>query len=174
MTWFPRLLGIGTAAIGAAVVVRPDALASACGLADSDGKVRPGVAMLCRAVGARDLTSGLSMTFAPSPDPLRMAVVGRATADISDAVVLDLLRGDSQTRSMVATLAAGRGLLCALSGLTVRSDGTEEEAVELAGGKQAPKQRRANGECRAERPSPIRRWVSGIVDEELRDAGLIK
>lgn len=174
MTWFPRLLGIGTAAAGAFVVLRPETLTRACGLVDSDGEASPGVKVLCRGIGVRDVLSGLAMTFAPSPDTLRLAIVSRAAADIGDAVVLGLLYGDSKTRSLAATSAAGRGALCALSGLTVDSDSADEEAVELSDDQQTPRWRRDNRERHAtERVSPLRRWVSEIVEEELRDAGVV-
>ncbi|SDX63537.1 hypothetical protein SAMN05216215_101335 [Saccharopolyspora shandongensis] len=172
MTWFPRLLGIGTAAAGAVVVLRPEALASACGMGDSDGNVAPTTAVLCRGIGVRDVLSGLAMTFAPSPDTLRLAVVARATADFGDAAVL--LPGDSQARSIAATLAAGRGVLCALSGLTIRSDAADEEVVKSADDQQTYVWRRGHREGRAtDRMSPLRRWVSEIVEEELRDADLV-
>ncbi|MFI0464180.1 hypothetical protein ACH347_08890 [Saccharopolyspora sp. 5N102] len=174
MTWFPRLLGIGTAAAGAVVVLRPEALASACGMGDSDGNVAPTTAVLCRGIGVRDVLSGLAMTFAPSPDTLRLAVVARATADLGDAAVLDLLPGDSQTRNIAATLAAGRGVLCAVSGLTIRSDAADEEVVKSADDQQTYGWRRGHREGRAtDRMSPLRRWVSEIVEEELREADVV-
>lgn len=175
MTWFPRLLGIGTAALGAVVVCRPETLAGPCELTDSGGKTSPGVAMLCRGIGARDVVSGLAMTLAPAPGPLRMAVVGRVAADLSDALLLDSLRGGASARGMVATLAAGRGVLSALSGLVISSSTTDDELV-LPVEKTVPKrQRNDHKPCGVEeRPSPLRRWIGGIVDEELRDTGVIE
>ncbi|QIZ38559.1 hypothetical protein [Saccharopolyspora sp. ASAGF58] len=173
MTWFPRLLGIGTAAVGAVVVLRPETLASACGLCDSDGNVEPSTAVLCRGIGVRDVLSGLAMIFVPSQDTLRLAVVARATADFGDAAVLDLLPGASQTRNIVATLVAGRGVLCALSGLTIGSDAADEEAAELADDQQTCVWGRESREGRVTGwTSPVRRWVREIVEEELRDAGV--
>ncbi|WP_143121789.1 hypothetical protein [Saccharopolyspora antimicrobica] len=147
-------------------MLRPDTLAGPCGLTDATGRTSPGMAALCRSIGARDIVSGLAMTFAPGPDPLRLAVVARVAADLGDALLLDRLRSEHPARD-VATLAAGRGALSALSGLTIRSEPVEEEDV-------APVAEGARCECRAApHTSPLRRWVSGIVDEELRETGVL-
>lgn len=101
MTWFPRLLGIGTAGAGAVVVLPPEPLASACGPGDSDWNLEPSTAVRCRCSGVR----------APSRDTLRPTAVARVMADFGDATVLDLLPSDSQRRNIVATLVAGRVVL---------------------------------------------------------------
>ncbi|PKW15563.1 hypothetical protein [Saccharopolyspora spinosa] len=172
MTWFPRLLGIGTAALGATIVVRPETLAVPCGLTDAAGKTSPGMAALCRGIGARDVVSGLALAFAPSPNPLRLAVVGRVATDIGDALLLGSLKPEPPTRSTLATFAAGRGLLSALIGLTIGSVPADDESVE-PGDEEA--HRRDLHEHDTSDPSwHLRDWVSGIVDEELREAGLVR
>ncbi|WP_190812913.1 hypothetical protein [Saccharopolyspora pogona] len=85
--------------------------------------------------------------------------------DIGDALLLGSLKPEPPTRSTLATLAAGRGLLSALIGLTIRS-GPPDEAAEL-GGEEAHR-RDLHEHYTPERSWPLRDWVSGIVDEELR------
>lgn len=172
MTWFPRLLGIGTAAFGATIVVRPETLAVPCGLTNAAGKTSPGTAVLCRAIGARDVVSGLALVFAPSPNPLRLAVVSRVATDIGDALLLGGLKPEPLTRSTLATLAAGRGLLSALVGLTICSGPPDEESAEV-GGEEAHR-RDLHEHYTSEPSSLLRDWVSWIVDEELREAGVVR
>ncbi|MBB5158539.1 hypothetical protein [Saccharopolyspora phatthalungensis] len=104
-----------------------------------------------------------------------MAVVVRVAADLSDAVLVDRLQTEPKTRGKIATLAAAWGVLCALSGLTIRSAEEKADEDESAEAKAARRCRRDRGELRdGERSSPLRRWVSGIVDEELRETGVIE
>ncbi|WP_241962155.1 hypothetical protein [Rhodococcus opacus] len=72
-----------------AIIVSPKLLAKPCKLTRSDGAVPPGVATVIRAVGVRDVASGLVLTAAPSGAALRAAVVVWVVSDFGDAVVMD-------------------------------------------------------------------------------------
>ncbi|WP_433868865.1 hypothetical protein [Saccharopolyspora sp. CA-218241] len=69
MPSLPRVLGALTAAYGAGVLVRPALLAGPCELTDERGATPAGIASLARAVGARDLVSGIAMVTAPRVRP---------------------------------------------------------------------------------------------------------
>jgi hypothetical protein len=82
VSWFPRALGAVTAVYGATVIVRPELLTKPSDLAaTSDMK------SAVRAVAARDLASGLAMTFAPVGRSLRVALAIRIASDLSDAII---------------------------------------------------------------------------------------
>jgi hypothetical protein len=118
MTWFPRLLGVATAAYGAAVIVKPDLMLRPAGLSTTHSTAAD---TLTRSVGARDIASGLAMAAAPSGHALRTALAVRVLSDLGDAVFFGLaLRGKPQ-RTKAVGIAAGWGALCALSALTTRS-----------------------------------------------------
>lgn len=78
-TWLPRALGAATAAYGTAVAVKPELLARPTGLTE-DGRTPPGTVVLCRAVGVRDLISGVSIAAARSTPGLRGALAARVAA----------------------------------------------------------------------------------------------
>ena len=65
LTWIPRLLGAATAAYGAAVAAKPDVLLSPTKLSGGGRTPSAGTTLLARAVGGRDLASGLAMALAP-------------------------------------------------------------------------------------------------------------
>jgi hypothetical protein len=88
MTWFARLLGAATATYSAAVLARPAVLAAPCGLVTRDGSVSPEAGTLTRAVGTRDLASGLAVALAPSGRAMRLALGVRIAMDLGDALVL--------------------------------------------------------------------------------------
>lgn len=117
-TWLPRLLGVVTAAYGAAATTNPDFLIRPAGL-DQDGPTPPGTALACRAVGVRDLVSGVAMTAATTPAALRTAIAIRVASDLGDAAVLGTRLPDSQARRRTGAMALSWGLLCGLSAATV-------------------------------------------------------
>jgi hypothetical protein len=119
MAFLPRLLGTLTAAYGVGLIVRPELLAKPCRLVDADGRVPEGVAVLSRALGARDAASGLAMAFAPNGSALRTAIAVRVGCDLADAVCLGVALPDKQTRLKAAAVAGLWGVLCATSALTV-------------------------------------------------------
>ena len=69
-----------------------------------------------RAVGVRDVASGLVLAAAPSGAALRAAVVVRVVSDFGDAVVFGIALPDAATKAKVAGFAAAWGALCAYSG----------------------------------------------------------
>lgn len=100
----PAILGGLTAAYGAAVLVKPAVFAKPIGLAGSDGSVSAGVGALCRAVGVRDLASGLAMVAARTPGETRLAIAVRVAADVGDAVILGLSLPDADARRKAAAV----------------------------------------------------------------------
>lgn len=116
MTFLPRLLGALTAAYGAGLLVSPkQLLAQPCDLTEGDGSVSAPVATLSRAIGARDVISGLLMCAAPRGNALRAAIAVRAASDLADAAVLGVSLPNAQARAKAAAVAGSWGGLCALS-----------------------------------------------------------
>ena len=73
-----------------------------------------GTAIGIRALGGRDLASGLAMAFAPEGTPLKTAVAVRVGSDVVDLVLLGTTLPDRQARTKAAAVAAGWGALCAV------------------------------------------------------------
>ncbi len=118
--WFPRLLGVATAAYGAAVAASPALLARPCGLAEKDGSLSDKVTVLCRGFGARDVVSGVAMVMASSAPAMRQAIAVRAASDLADAAVFGALLPDPRARGKAAGVAAAWGTLCAVSAVATR------------------------------------------------------
>ncbi|MDT8914717.1 hypothetical protein [Amycolatopsis sp. PS_44_ISF1] len=118
---FPRLLGAATAGYGAAVLARPRVLAGPCGLIEADGRLSKSTTVLSRAVGARDLVSGLAMAVAPSRLAMTVAIGVRVACDASDAVVFGRGLPEAKARRNAALVAGGWAAVCALSFVSVRS-----------------------------------------------------
>ncbi len=78
--------------------------------------------VLSRAVGARDLVSGLAMAMAPTGAGVRLAGAVRLGADVGDALGLGLGLPNGTARKKSATVAAGWGALTALTLLLARRD----------------------------------------------------
>lgn len=122
MTLLPRALGVLTAAYGAAVLVRPAVLAKPGGLVGGGGdgeESDAGTAVLVRAIGARDLASGLAMACAPRGAALRWAIGVRVAAELADAVGFGLALPDEHARRKAAVVAGAWGAACAASALTL-------------------------------------------------------
>lgn len=117
MTWFPRLLGAATAAYGVAIIAKPELFCRPTGLVGDSETPDDSQKVLTRAIGGRDLASGLAMAFAPAGWPLRTAIGVRVGADVADLVVLGSGLPDQDSREKATMVAAGWGALCALSGL---------------------------------------------------------
>jgi len=112
----PRLLGLATAAYGAAVFAKPALLLKASGMRRGDHDLDAVV----RTLAARDLASGLAMAFAPSRKAMRLAIGVRVASDASDAVVLNRALAGRPERKKILAVAGGWGVLCALSALATR------------------------------------------------------
>ena len=111
---FPRILGGLTAAYGAYTLGRPDSLMGAAGLLTDDLAQSHRRRRMARAIGARDLVSGVSMVLAPLGAPLRAAIVARVACDLGDAVGFGITV-PRRSRVKVVAVAGGWGLLCAAS-----------------------------------------------------------
>jgi hypothetical protein len=121
MSWFPRALGVATAVYSAAVIAKPKVLTKPSGLAET-----PATRTLATAVGARDLVSGLAVTFAPSGLPLRLALLVRVAMDLGDTVVLGLAAPDKSTRAKVIGVTLGWAAINALALLATREQKAEQ------------------------------------------------
>ena len=119
MTWFPRILGVATAAYGAAITARPALLLKPSGMLRGAGP-EPEQETFVRTLGIRDLASGAAMALAPGGAALRTAIAVRVAADLGDLVVLGrALRGRPE-RTKVMAAAGGWAAVCALSALAAR------------------------------------------------------
>lgn len=122
MTWFPRLLGAATAAYGVAIIAKPELFCRPAGLVGGTESPSDSQKVLTRAVGGRDLASGIAMALAPAGRPLRTAIGVRVGADVADVLVLGAGLPDQDSREKATMIAAGWGALCALSTLAAGSD----------------------------------------------------
>ena len=113
-TWFPRALGVATAAYSVAIIVSPSLFAKPTKL-QQGGSLPTGTAIGIRALGGRDLASGLAMALAPAGDPLRTAVAVRVGSDVVDLVLLGTTLPDRGARLKSVGVAAAWGALCAAS-----------------------------------------------------------
>lgn len=112
----PRLLGVATAAYGAAILVRPALLLKPSGLPVDD----PDLHTFTRTLGVRDLASGLAMAAAPSRTAMQVAIAVRAASDVGDAVVLGRAMAGKPEQKKILAVAGGWALLCGLSALVTR------------------------------------------------------
>jgi hypothetical protein len=112
----PRLLGVATAAFGAAVLARPKLLLKPSGMRQGDRDLDAVV----RTLAARDLASGVAMAVAPSRKAMRLAIGVRVASDAGDAVVLSKAMAGRPEQKKILVVAGGWGLLCALSALATR------------------------------------------------------
>jgi hypothetical protein len=112
----PRLLGLATAAYGAAITVKPELLLAPSGLP----RDAPDLHTFTRTLGVRDIASGVAMAVAPGRKAMRVAIGVRVASDLGDMAVLGkALAGKPEQKTIVA-VAGGWGLLCALSALATR------------------------------------------------------
>ena len=119
MTWFPRAVGVATAAYGAAVTARPVLLLKPSGMLRGD-KPEPEQETFVRTLGVRDLASGLAMAFAPGRKAMRTAIAVRVVSDLGDLVVLGQALQGRPERTKVMAIAGGWASLCALSALATK------------------------------------------------------
>jgi hypothetical protein len=112
----PRLLGLATAAYGAAIFVRPALLLKPSGMPADD----PDLHTVVRTLAVRDLASGVAMVVAPSRKAMRVAIGVRVASDAGDLLVLNRALAGRPERKVVTAVAGGWGLLCALSALANR------------------------------------------------------
>src|ERR1700754_2103933 len=113
-SWIPRVLGVATAAYSVAIIAKPELFARPTKLANSREQLSTGTAIGIRALGGRDLASGLAMAFAPEGTPLRTAVAVRVGSDVVDLVLLGTTLPDKDARAKAAGVAAAWATLCGL------------------------------------------------------------
>lgn len=113
-SWIPRTLGVATAAYSVAIIAKPSLFAGPTGLQQPGAPLPTATAIGIRALGGRDLASGLAMALAPAGDPLRTAVAVRVGSDVVDLVLLGTTLPDPAARKKAAGVAALWGALCAL------------------------------------------------------------
>jgi hypothetical protein len=112
----PRLLGLATAAYGAAITARPELLLKPSGLPHDEQNLHT----FTRTLGIRDLASGVAMAVAPGRKAMRVAIGVRVASDVGDLVVLGRAMAGRPEQKKIVAVAGGWGLLCALSALTTR------------------------------------------------------
>ncbi len=115
LSWFPRLLGVATAGYSVAIIARPELFAKPTGLVQDGAPMPTAVVVGTRAIGGRDLASGLAMALAPKGAPLKAAVAVRVGSDLADLVVLGTGLPDPHARTKAIGVASAWGALCALS-----------------------------------------------------------
>jgi hypothetical protein len=116
-TWFPRALGVATAAYSIAIIARPELFAKPTKLQQEGAPLPTATAIGIRALGGRDLASGLAMAFAPAGKALRTAIAVRVGSDVVDVALLGTTLPDPQARLKAAGVGAAWGALCGLSAL---------------------------------------------------------
>jgi hypothetical protein len=96
------VLGVATIGFGVLELVKPDLYGKAVGL----GAPSRGLRTLHHSLGARDVVSGLALTFAPDGAPLRVATQFRIISDLTDAVSfgLNAPTRDKKLKSLGVTL----------------------------------------------------------------------
>ena len=106
-----RILGVSTIAVGVLELAKPDLWAGPTGL----GPPSPALRGWHHTLGARDVISGLAMTFAPAGAPLRTATLFRIASDATDAFAFALNAPDAARKRKAAGVALGYAALNALS-----------------------------------------------------------
>lgn len=112
--WLPRVLGAATAAYSVAIIAKPELFARPTKLAKDGEALSRGTAIGIRALGGRDLASGLAMAFAPEGQPLKAATAVRVGSDVVDLVLLGTSLPDREARTKAVAVAGAWGALCAL------------------------------------------------------------
>lgn len=87
---FTRTLGVATAAYGVATIVKPDVLARPTQLDTTTGEASWQLQTLIRAIGVRDVASGVAIAVSPPGRTLQTALLLRIAADIGDATVFGI------------------------------------------------------------------------------------
>jgi hypothetical protein len=106
-----RLLGLATTATGLLEFARPDVWGGPAGL----GGASPAMRTWHHTLGARDLASGLALTFAPAGPALRVATGFRIVSDLTDAVAFAINAPDPARKAKALGVTLGYATLAALS-----------------------------------------------------------
>jgi hypothetical protein len=116
MIWFPRIVGILTAAYGVSAVLMPGVIGRHGGYRGWES-LESGVRLLSAVVGVRDVVSGVAIVAAPRGDALLAALAARVAFDLSDCVAFGTLLPVPPARRKVAAVAGAWGALAAVSAL---------------------------------------------------------
>lgn len=111
MPLLSRALGVATVATGVLEFARPDLWAKPSGIAGPS----PAMRTWHQTLGARDVMSGLAMTFAPAGPALRAATVFRIASDASDALAFGINAPEARLKAKAAGIALGYAALNAMS-----------------------------------------------------------
>lgn len=106
-----RILGVTTITVGVLEFAKPDLWAQPTGL----GPPSPALRAWHHTLGARDIVSGLAMTFAPTGPALRAATLFRIVSDTTDAVAFGLNAPDAARKGKSVGAALGYAAINALS-----------------------------------------------------------
>ena len=106
-----RALGLSTVAFGVLEFAKPDLWATPTGISGPS----PAMRTWHQTLGARDVLSGLAMTFAPAGPALRAATLFRIVSDATDALAFGLNAPDARLKAKAVGAALGYGALNALS-----------------------------------------------------------
>lgn len=106
-----RILGVTTIGFGVLELAKPDLWAEPTGL----GPPSPALRAWHHTLGARDVISGLAMTFAPAGPALRAATLFRIVSDVTDAFAFAVNAPDAARKGKAAGAALGYAALNALS-----------------------------------------------------------
>lgn len=109
-----RLIGVATAAYGAAVAVRPGILLRPSGLGTG---AEPELRAAARMIALRDLASGLALATLSDPRARRAAAIIRVASDAADTVVFAAAPSGRAERAKTLAVTTGWGLLSALGAL---------------------------------------------------------
>lgn len=111
MPLLSRALGVATVATGVLEFARPDLWAKPSGIAGPS----PAMRTWHQTLGARDVMSGLAMTFAPAGPALRAATFFRIASDASDALAFGINAPEARLKVKAAGIALGYAALNAVS-----------------------------------------------------------
>ena len=106
-----RLLGLTTIALGVLEFARPAVWGRPAGL----GGPSPAMRTWHHTLGARDLASGLALTFAPAGPALRAATLFRIVSDLTDAVAFGINAPGPARKSKALGATLGYATVAALS-----------------------------------------------------------
>ena len=106
-----RLLGLTTTAVALLEFARPDLWGPPTGL----GGPSPAMRTWHHTLGARDLASGMALTFAPPGPALRAATLFRIVSDLTDAIAFGINAPDAARKGKALGVTLGYAALAALS-----------------------------------------------------------
>ena len=106
-----RVLGVTTIATGVLEFVKPDLWAKPSGISGPS----PAMRTWHQTLGARDVISGLAMTFAPAGPALRAATLFRIVSDTTDALAFGINAPEARLKAKAAGVALGYAAVNALS-----------------------------------------------------------